>query len=183
MSRRTKLIILAVFLVLLAIPAAYVALTWSPKDPLRVRLISMDMPGEQDPFKQMTMRMELENTSTVPIFVGDVVFRARRKTGVNGDPMFQRIYLFSPDGSSNWFHTIAPRSTQLFSADVTGYDQATVDMDSAEMVYLYESDTEHRINELWSRGIERVPYWITKHLPEPLSDSDQAAASIEPPPH
>lgn len=39
MRRRTKLIIIAFFLVLLAIPAAYVVLTWHVADPLRFRYV------------------------------------------------------------------------------------------------------------------------------------------------
>jgi hypothetical protein len=181
MSRRTNLIIAAIFLVLLAIPVAYIALTWSPKNPFRVRLISMEMPEEQDPFKAMTMHMEVENTSSVSIHFGDAAFRARRKDGAKSAPIFQRILLYSQDDPDRWMYTIAPHSRRRFSAEVTDYDHATVDLDSAEMVYLYESHTKRRIVELLSRALEYGPDWFKEHLPEIFSDSDQSAAAIEPP--
>ncbi|QIF01951.1 hypothetical protein [Roseimicrobium sp. ORNL1] len=69
MSRRTKLIIAALFLVLLAVPAAYVALTWHPAFPLRFHLESIDSePLEEDP-RYRGLRVRVENTSPIPVHI------------------------------------------------------------------------------------------------------------------
>ncbi|MEZ0276079.1 MAG: hypothetical protein ACAH88_14320 [Roseimicrobium sp.] len=67
MSRRTKLIITALFLALLAIPAVYAVLTWNPHDPIRVRAL----PGDHTtPFVGMANQPVLmENTSSIPLRV------------------------------------------------------------------------------------------------------------------
>ena len=74
MSRRTKLLIAASFLVLLGIPVVYLVLTWSPVNPLEARLISSPGPasasdsgdGIATPFI-----IEVKNTSPVPIHAFD----------------------------------------------------------------------------------------------------------------
>lgn len=67
MSRRTKLLFLAVFLVLLAIPAAYVALTWHPAFPLRFHLESIDEKLVEDDPRYRSLRIRVENASSIPI--------------------------------------------------------------------------------------------------------------------
>jgi hypothetical protein len=67
MSRRTKLIILALFLVLLAIPAACVALTWSPDDTLRFRIDHLVPPSTEHPDAYRKLRVSIENTSSAPV--------------------------------------------------------------------------------------------------------------------
>jgi hypothetical protein len=74
MSRRTKLIILAVFLVLLAIPTIYIALTWHPAFPLRFVVESID----PEPMKGSSYRhlhVRVENTGPVPVhFYGGFMY-------------------------------------------------------------------------------------------------------------
>ncbi|RBP36991.1 hypothetical protein DES53_115132 [Roseimicrobium gellanilyticum] len=69
MSRRTKLIILGLFLVLLAIPAIYVALTWRISRPVHFRLMHLYPEEHQDEFGFRMVRMRVENTNSMPIHV------------------------------------------------------------------------------------------------------------------
>jgi hypothetical protein len=67
MSRRTKLLITALFLVLLAIPVWHLVDTWHPPSPLRFRHV-----GERLDEKEHVLAMEVQNTShaTVMFLVG-----------------------------------------------------------------------------------------------------------------
>jgi hypothetical protein len=67
MSRRTKLAILALFLVLLAVPMAYIALTWNPDAALRFRVEYLAPPSEESASADRKLRVSIENTSPAPI--------------------------------------------------------------------------------------------------------------------
>lgn len=64
MSRRTKYIIAALFLVLLTIPVVYLVLTWSPANPLRFRVEPSTYPDTAGDFQVV-----IENTSSVTVEV------------------------------------------------------------------------------------------------------------------
>ncbi|QIF01960.1 hypothetical protein [Roseimicrobium sp. ORNL1] len=68
MSRRTKLVLLGIFLVLLAIPAVYFVLNWQPEKPLRFRLVSGADAGTGLP-EGNRLVFEIENTSAVPVYL------------------------------------------------------------------------------------------------------------------
>lgn len=80
MSRRTKLIITALFLVLLGIPSIYIPITWRPETPLRIHLVDIH---EQNEIKEgqphRSVEIEVENTSMVPIHLGSITIH--RETG------------------------------------------------------------------------------------------------------
>ncbi|QIF01952.1 hypothetical protein [Roseimicrobium sp. ORNL1] len=66
MSHRTKLIIAAIFLVLIAIPAAYVIRTWHPTNPLRFRF--SEVHPEADLKKGIRkITVTVENASDAPV--------------------------------------------------------------------------------------------------------------------
>ncbi|MEZ0275525.1 MAG: hypothetical protein ACAH88_11530 [Roseimicrobium sp.] len=67
MSRSTKYIIAAVFLVLLSIPVVYVVLTWHPRSPLTFRLVGQEMKTDRDGFPLRVLDIEITNSSEVPI--------------------------------------------------------------------------------------------------------------------
>jgi hypothetical protein len=93
MSRRTKLLITALFLVLLAIPIAYVALTWTVKKPLRVRYVGLGEPEMSllSPFNSrrtllVPVQLELENTAFAPIYISQVTLDLDGTRGL-ADPL------------------------------------------------------------------------------------------------
>jgi hypothetical protein len=76
MPRRTKLLITAVFLVLLAIPMGYVALTWTPRSPPHFRYLGQGEPEMRqhdllEPTEKLMIpiRFEVGNPSYIPLFV------------------------------------------------------------------------------------------------------------------
>jgi hypothetical protein len=71
MSRRTKLLIAALFLVLLSIPVGYILLTWSPANPLRFRLIGPEPSAGQVVNETTWYEIEVRNTSCVDIQMFD----------------------------------------------------------------------------------------------------------------
>jgi hypothetical protein len=75
-SRRAKLLITALFLVLLGIPLVYVISHWHPEDPLRFRLVGSRV-EQPDPFgpKFRVLTIEVENTSGITILAnGGYIF-------------------------------------------------------------------------------------------------------------
>jgi hypothetical protein len=69
MSRRTKLIILAIFLALLAMPIWHVASNWNPPNPLRFRLLSKQSLPVKDGRKEVRLEVEVLNTTTAPRYL------------------------------------------------------------------------------------------------------------------
>ncbi|RBP36948.1 hypothetical protein DES53_11589 [Roseimicrobium gellanilyticum] len=75
MLSRTKLLLLAVVLLLIAIPVAYACLTWTVRDPLRFRLLGHGGPVTATepllgtPIQLMRFDLEVQNTSSVPMHV------------------------------------------------------------------------------------------------------------------
>jgi hypothetical protein len=68
MSRRTKLLITALFLVLLAIPAAYVAVTWRTPNPLRFHIVAYHEPSSPEAWPEYgKLDLMVENTSNLPV--------------------------------------------------------------------------------------------------------------------
>ncbi|RBP36969.1 hypothetical protein DES53_115110 [Roseimicrobium gellanilyticum] len=160
MSRRAKLIILAIFLVLLAIPAAYVALTWSPGNPLRFRL-------EPDTSQKDggTFIIAIENTSATTVeflylwssFTGDL----------------------SPDSSgfrqmsSPMFASIPPRSTHRTSLRVT---RAELDAYAGRhwVEYMWRSWVNAQAVQAVSWLREHSPASLHSYLPYPSSNINMA---------
>jgi hypothetical protein len=77
MSRRTKIILTALFLVLLGIPAAYIVLTWRLENPLRFRVVGEcleHMPPYEGQLRVLTVEIENTSAATVGIrgcYLGD----------------------------------------------------------------------------------------------------------------
>lgn len=151
MSRRTKLVIAAIFLLLLAIPVAYVALTWRTPNPLRFQVIRYHDPLKAEALGKIELRVE--NTSDLPVhlFPG---FKFWKTLGGLPDG---GIYPERPG-----FILIAPRGTASFPANV---EYHTLDLPSSgevyQMGYSWHSGTAHKVDE--------VRVWLLTHLPKPLS--------------
>jgi hypothetical protein len=83
MSRRIKLLITALFFVLLLVPAVYVALTWTVESPFRFRYVGQGAPEKflNDPVPvgstqilMVPLQLEVENTSSVRIDFKAILF-------------------------------------------------------------------------------------------------------------
>ncbi|QIF04573.1 hypothetical protein [Roseimicrobium sp. ORNL1] len=67
MSRRTKLWIVAVFVLLMSGPVTYLALCWSHENPLRFRVRDPLAAAAADPTYPQLVEIEVENTSRYPL--------------------------------------------------------------------------------------------------------------------
>ncbi|RBP36977.1 hypothetical protein DES53_115118 [Roseimicrobium gellanilyticum] len=65
MSPRLRVLVFVVFLILLAIPVVYVAVTWSPENPLRFRAVLVE--GSTAPVGWRNLEIYVENVSPAPI--------------------------------------------------------------------------------------------------------------------
>ncbi|RBP45425.1 hypothetical protein DES53_103424 [Roseimicrobium gellanilyticum] len=74
MSRRVKWWIAAIFLLLLTGPVVYLALAWSPENPLRFRVTDPLTAAAADPTYPQLVEIEVENTTRFPLvfFMADV---------------------------------------------------------------------------------------------------------------
>jgi hypothetical protein len=88
MSRRTKLIIVALFLVLLGIPVWHVGRNWNPPSPLRFRLVSQQSMQDESGFQWEELEIEVLNTSTAP---RRIEFISLRHDGFPSDPFANSI--------------------------------------------------------------------------------------------
>ncbi|QIF01985.1 hypothetical protein [Roseimicrobium sp. ORNL1] len=85
MSPRTKITILSVFLLLLGLPAIYVALTWQVAAPFTFRYLERGEPqkslftpsGSSPSTPLVPIFLEAQNTSSRPVHLGGVELRAR----------------------------------------------------------------------------------------------------------
>jgi hypothetical protein len=71
MSRRTRIIILLLFLTLGGIPLVYVAPSWSPKDPIRFQVVGFkkNLHRTARTEEEGMLEVTLENTSPYPIHI------------------------------------------------------------------------------------------------------------------
>jgi hypothetical protein len=113
MSRRIKLTITAIFLVLLAIPVTYIALTWHPPNPLRFIIleerVEKHQPGDVN---YHWMRMELQNTSDVTVVFWYGIFLPKQGYGAGMPHPFQKVGVW--EGKSV---VIPPRGTTVVDFD------------------------------------------------------------------
>ncbi|RBP36946.1 hypothetical protein DES53_11587 [Roseimicrobium gellanilyticum] len=80
MSRRIKFLILALFLVLLAIPLVHLFLTWSPANPLRFQVLSQrNLPEQPGSLVHRELHIEVRNTSSTAIRLAYAVFFHHRE--------------------------------------------------------------------------------------------------------
>ncbi|RBP36976.1 hypothetical protein DES53_115117 [Roseimicrobium gellanilyticum] len=91
MSPRTKRIILAIFLVLLAIPVVYLALTWHPRNPWRIRQVTAQVDSMRG---VQVLEIELENTSSVPLHIYAAMLERTAAAGAHGP----RGVILAPQG-------------------------------------------------------------------------------------
>ncbi|RBP36940.1 hypothetical protein DES53_11581 [Roseimicrobium gellanilyticum] len=99
MSRRSKLLITALFLVLLGIPIGYVLYGWNVPEPLRFRVVAHEVEPEV-PVPETThhLRIEVQNTSSVPVYLASGVLFHDKTAAAMYRPWMQLTSLDSEDG-------------------------------------------------------------------------------------
>jgi hypothetical protein len=196
MSRRAKLLITALFLMLLAIPAAYITLTWRPANPLRFRQLdekvenyaSFFAPG--DPAGQVShgnMLMEVRNTSLVTVRFMGAWFTAESSEGKGtffaddewSEPRVSLDEYYIPPGGSI---QIELSGSALTAEDLKLLQAGMLPSRKGTMVYQWGS----HVHVFASSAC----YWLRKQLPESLRElmpemdpfQDVIDVDITPPP-
>jgi hypothetical protein len=200
MSRRTKFLITALFLVLLAIPVAYVAYTWEPANPLRVRVLRIDTPSVHsgEPSHRM-VHLEMRNSSsaaTIRLGYAGVFHKSGNAFIVTSLDEF----IVSPEelvefggallaSSHKKEVVIPPQGSFLVRAHLPLSEAETGPLEDCTVAYGYSSTTRFRILRFYRGMADLLPLSWRKHIfPDPGSghlpevEFHEARTSLEPAP-
>ncbi|MEZ0276097.1 MAG: hypothetical protein ACAH88_14410 [Roseimicrobium sp.] len=157
MSRRTKLILAALFLILLAIPAVYVILTWSTPNPLRFRVVGYEEPSRVGQFRDSgKLHMIVENTSGVPVhFEWATLKKGHNATGTS-DPFGGDWSVYGLDGRNDMI--IPPYSSLPCFSTVPQDEYPASAFENIELFYTWMSGTRAKASEARN--------WLYLHAPE-----------------
>lgn len=145
MSRRTKLWIAAVFVLLPAGLVVYLALAWSPENPLRFRVTNPLAAGAADPAHSQLVEIEVENTTRYPLvfFMADV---AREDTH---SPILGSIDLK--------FQQPAVLNRDLTGVELKGGQRVRLVADLGKNWHRQAAEHGARVNYRWCSAAE---YWL-----------------------
>jgi hypothetical protein len=164
MSRRTKVILLAIFVVLLGLPTIYVALTWHPPNPLRFRLLAVYPDGTLSGGEKL-LRIRIENTSIAPVQFDCAAIdpRSDSLTGGSGslDPQVQfdgkKLHMLSPP-------TIPSAGAIELNAILDGDLVDEAEQGSLSIQYHWRSQLLLRENDVRDWFHEHVPFFRHERL-------------------
>ncbi|QIF01966.1 hypothetical protein [Roseimicrobium sp. ORNL1] len=187
MSRRTKLIITALFLVLLAIPVVYAVLTWRPQNPLRFRQLGESVLRDETGKVYYSRKLlEVRNISVAPVLClsgtyswespeGEGTFFASWSLG--GSTIEER---FIPPGGAIQIELDPPN---LMPAEYSKHRQAGE-----------QRSGEGRVHYRWGSRVQASTssacLWISEKLPESMWNlvphldpfEDEIDMDLSPPP-
>jgi len=94
MSRRAQLLFITIILLLLGIPAVYVAYSWSAEDPFQFRYLGKgpareivpSMLSRDEPQLMVPLSIEVRNIRPVPIYLREVILTALMRPHADSDP-------------------------------------------------------------------------------------------------
>lgn len=172
MSRRTKLLITAVFLVLLAVPVVYVAISWHPPNPLRFRLQSSvsdsEVMGGPALAGYFIVQVSIENRTPFPMY-----FKGAAGSAPHGPHVFRdapSVFIFSEDMRGRLDAPFTGMQQTLIPAygeiDVTGLLAPELKNSIHEGAILIHGDWQSRTRELATNAA----FWIRTHNPHWVPD-------------
>ncbi|QIF01971.1 hypothetical protein [Roseimicrobium sp. ORNL1] len=172
MSRRIKIIITALFLVLLAIPAVHITLTWRPENPLRFHVVGERIEQMQHYKEKIrVLTLEVENTAATSIVLG---YGYVEPAGEQDRPRMLGMLgcLINAKGRYDLPVTVGARQTVpcelMFEEDVP-HDTPLKDV---VVGYSWRSTSLKRVQD-FSRWLhEHLPESIHRHVPFPRTPMD-----------
>ncbi|QIF01963.1 hypothetical protein [Roseimicrobium sp. ORNL1] len=150
MSRRTKLILVGIFLVLLAIPAWHVGSNWNPANPIRFRLVSRETLQEIDGRLMERVEVEVLNTSTSPRYIQTTMLKRVKE---HYDPFLNVL---------NRGTVIPAGGTLRGGASLPAAKEDSTEPAALVVFYTQASTTRHRVFSWY--------YWLLGHLPASLQE-------------
>jgi hypothetical protein len=172
MSRRTKFIILGIFLVLLAIPAVYAVLTWQPENPLHFRIVKDQ--GPQEAFLPRSglaqaFVVEVRNASSVPVELFGMLLYQQTSAAKSSRAMIGEIgheSLLPPGFTSSGSYDlepIPPGGTAYYMAQVAeGMD---IRHGKVEVFYTWVSLTKGNCMRWTNQMVNLLPMKLQMHMP------------------
>jgi hypothetical protein len=172
MSRRTKLLITALFLVLMSIPVIHLTRTWQPENPLRFHVVGERI-GEVPPYREKirVLTLEIENTSAASVVLGYGYVEpaeAQERPRILG----MLGALVEARGAYDLPMTIGPHKgilCELMFEEGVPHDTP---LENVVLDYSWRSTTLKRAQEIsaWLHG--KLPQNIAQHLPIPETSMD-----------
>ncbi|QIF01970.1 hypothetical protein [Roseimicrobium sp. ORNL1] len=179
MSRRVKLIITALFLVLLAIPTVYVILTWSPPNPLRFRLVGYEDPSRKGQFRDSgKLNMIVENTSSVPVYVVWATMKRAGNPDSVADPFSQLREVYGPDDSDSMI--IPPHTSLPCFCPVLQDEYPASAFENIELFYGWMSANRVKASQARIWLFLRVPEFVRPCIPINWPTHDQDTTPLLP---
>jgi len=180
MSRRTKLIILAIFFVLLAIPAVYLAFHWHPRSPLRFRVVETALPPMAYYHTDTQVTVAVENVTSVPIYLRYMTLPSpawaphMRKVSGAVVSREQRAHKAGPQEN----YLLVPAHSTIHTAAFI-LNERVEDARAGKLVaeYKWMSLGKFLIHSVSQWMVRRVPKSMSRFLPEPALGVD--ATSLE----
>jgi hypothetical protein len=184
MSRRAKLIIVAIFLALLSVPAVYLGLTWHPQNPLRF----ITTPGEHAPValgSEVMVPLTIENTSRAPIHLLVASFFDTSHTGKFDDSLgviTPELQINSGINTSPEYILIPASGQFACIAMLDHASYARLRSGSAQIEYLWASRIKYQaIEALDHLRTSLSPAWY-HFVPAPTIGQDRASVQLPPAP-
>jgi hypothetical protein len=178
MSRRTKLIIAALFLVLLAIPVGYVILTWSTPDPLRFRMVSYeDLSDGASGGYRGKLNLMVENTSSVPVHIHSAIVQKVDPHSVSASNPFSTWIVDVPDDG---VLLIPPHASRpCHSLGFFGVDSISA-FDHTEVFYIWMTGTRHKawLTRRWLG--DHVPVFVSRFISSRWPAYEQTPIPLQP---
>jgi hypothetical protein len=172
MSRRAKLWIAAIFLLLVTGLVVYLAFAWSPENPLRFRVTDPLAAASADPTYPQLVEIEVENTTRYPLVfftadvcredmhistLGSIYLRDQQPSVLNRDGTGveikggQRVRLVA-DLSTHWYRVAAEHG--------------------AKVKYHWCSAAEFWLTMRWGKLVMSLPSSIHRFIPIPEPSGD-----------
>jgi hypothetical protein len=165
MSRRTKLLITVLFLVLLGVFGFLLAMSWGARDPLQFRVERLGYEGDD-----LIAHMNATNTSDIPVYLYVGVWRKP----VIGKAQMEIVgYLIprnqrSGPSSRGWLY-LAPGAIISCTVPVSEYfEYNSALFHQAQMDYHWRSGLAEQVSESWAKLTREAPKPIQKLLPEDI---------------
>jgi hypothetical protein len=180
MSRRTKLLVTAVFLVLLAVPAVYLVLSWAPPSPLRFRVLSERVEHSGKPVK--ILEIEVLNTSGIT----PVEFEGALWGVSPGESHGEMIAFLYTDAEIDGPQYIYPHSPNRYTAVLGGEgylaDPSHLDIPIRKISvdYRWASRTKSWVMKARNHLCMLLPPGVEDYIPAPTAKVEYAPLETTP---
>jgi len=178
MSRRTKFLIAALFLVLLGIPLGYVCYSWRVPDPLRFRIVAHEFERDLDFGGSWNWYyIEVRNTSAIPVYLyTGILYRDSATARTQGQHLSLLQEADYPKPAELYGPVRVPaHGSWRGKAFLLRTEEGSPDLSAAHIVYYYDSHSRKATYELYHHLCELLPESMSETLHQGFNQSAQTA--------